>query len=73
MPVAACGVCGTRNYNPRLINERCHTVRDGERCKGLFDATEVGNWEACGSCSGTGWVGFAHCGTCQSSGYTRKE
>ena len=69
-PVAVCTRCGTHTHRVEFINERCHQGSGKDRCKGVFgSALSVDDWQQCGACSGTAWVGSASCGNCQASGW----
>lgn len=66
-PVAFCTSCGRTSRNIEVINNRCAS---GKGCKGtMSSALNVGDWEACPACSGSGRAEEGRCEQCNGDGH----
>jgi hypothetical protein len=69
-PAAVCTKCGKTMRNLSLINEQCGERPGGKRCQGVYgSALNVGDWEECSTCKGTGRERDRQCTHCTGDGW----
>lgn len=70
IPAARCPVCGHVTRDFELIDRRCERTVAGARCRGVnTGALSYDDWQACGSCQGTGRHEPGRCRQCLGEGW----
>ena len=69
-PVAVCTDCREYSYDITRVNERCHKVYVGKRCKGVFGSViGTNDWNECEHCHATGMIDDKECEYCGGYGW----
>jgi DnaJ-class molecular chaperone len=69
-PVAYCTRCRAYSRNEGQINQKCHVIRQGNRCQGMMrSALKPDDWVECPSCGATGRVKNGTCDKCAGEGW----
>jgi hypothetical protein len=71
-PCTCCTRCGRVGYDIALSNQPCRRVLDrkGTKCKGaISSAINIGDWEECLTCRGSGASNATTCEPCSGAGW----